>query len=449
MATKLQLSVPTPTPHVETVLIPPKSSESDIRSLLLSAAEVADESLPIRLRREDGSSCDVKDAGGEKGVLKLEIGGGGVATSDVEDLKNSIAALKTQLAALTMGVTQASRTPKKAVRRVSKIDPRYLSQPKYTFTPETREYLKTPQFDNWQWEENEMLALMEFMFSELNLVEEFNIDVPVLKRFLQAIKDNYNNNPFHNFRHSFCVTQMLYGILHTTKVVEKLKPVDKLILLISAIGHDLDHPGFNNAYQINARTDLAIIYNDQSPLENHHCAVLFTLLRETNVLANLPDAAYREFRKGVIKCILATDMAKHGELMASFKKAAYNFSFDDPEHKSLLLQMIMKCADISNEVRPADVAEPWVDCLLEEFFAQSDREKREGLPWAPFMDREKVTKANAQVGFIQFVMIPLFELVSKVLPNMEEPIMKPVRQALNYYKELQEEEKVKGTAAKR
>ncbi|KAJ3257605.1 High affinity cAMP-specific and IBMX-insensitive 3',5'-cyclic phosphodiesterase 9A [Borealophlyctis nickersoniae] len=140
-------------------------------------------------------------------------------------------------------------------------------------------------------------------------------------------------------------------------------------------------------------------------------------------------------------------MAKHGDLMASFKKVVEaGFNLEDPEHKMLLLQMIMKSADISNEVRPTDVAEPWVDCLLEEFFTQSDREKAEGLPYAPFMDREKVTKATAQVGFIQFVMVPLFELVSKVLPNMEEPIIKPIRQALAYYKELQEKEKKEGKA---
>lgn len=63
-----------------------------------------------------------------------------------------------------------------------------------------------------------------------------------------------------------------------------------------------------------------------------------------------------------------------------------------------LLQIIIKCADISNEVRPTAVSEPWVDCLLEEFFSQSDREKREGLPTAPFMDRDKVTKPSAQIG---------------------------------------------------
>lgn len=33
---------------------------------------------------------------------------------------------------------------------------------------------------------------------------------------------------------------------------------------------------------------------------------------------------------------------------------------------------------------------------------------------APFMDRDKVTKATAQIGFIKFVLIPMFETVTKV-----------------------------------
>ena len=45
---------------------------------------------------------------------------------------------------------------------------------------------------------------------------------------------------------------------------------------------------------------------------------------------------------------------------------------------------------------------------------QSDREKEEGLPVAPFMDREKVTKPTAQIGFIKFVLIPMFETVASV-----------------------------------
>lgn len=38
---------------------------------------------------------------------------------------------------------------------------------------------------------------------------------------------------------------------------------------------------------------------------------------------------------------------------------------------SVQLKMVLiKCCDISNEVRPMEVAEPWVDCLLEEYFMQ-------------------------------------------------------------------------------
>lgn len=35
-----------------------------------------------------------------------------------------------------------------------------------------------------------------------------------------------------------------------------------------------------------------------------------------------------------------------------------------------LKMVLIKCCDISNEVRPTEVAEPWVDCLLEEYFMQ-------------------------------------------------------------------------------
>lgn len=160
----------------------------------------------------------------------------------------------------------------------------------------------------------------------------------------------------------------------------------------------MDHPGTNNAYQINAGTELAITYNDSSPLENHHSAMLFTILKrpETNILARVSEADYKEIRKLIILCILSTDMAKHGEILNKFKSISETFNFEDANHRQTILQMIIKCSDISNEVRPNLIADPWVDNLLEEFFTQSDREKAEGLPTAPFMDRQKVTKPSAQ-----------------------------------------------------
>ena len=53
-------------------------------------------------------------------------------------------------------------------------------------------------------------------------------------------------------------------------------------------------------------------------------------------------------------------------------------------------------------------------CFTNLVCLKSDREKAEGLPVAPFMDRDKVSKPTAQIGFIKFVLIPLFELLNKV-----------------------------------
>ncbi|KAI8842638.1 cGMP phosphodiesterase [Chytriomyces cf. hyalinus JEL632] len=463
---------------IEAIEIPPSCTIEEITSVFYAAAEIFEDSGAI-LKLLDASGSIVPIGHGLEGnskeePYKLKIVGGTVkcaclcirsegkcanaqakargegklvSSSSIFAFAQSLPSFSSATAAAKPNNNTAVATltaqlsaQMKKVPIAPRLDSHYTHKPKYILTEETKGYIRTPSFDNWSWDDFELFGIFEFMFEDMGLLSEFKIDVETLRKFLMAVRNCYNNNPFHNFKHCFCVSQMMFGIINTTEVHKKLKPIDKLILILSTIGHDLDHPGFNNTYQINAATDLAIIYNDISPLENHHAAVLFTLLSndETNILANVSDAVYRDARKNIIRCILATDMAKHGEIMAAFKKSAENFNFDDAEHKSLLLQIIVKCSDISNEVRPTHVAEPWVEALLNEFFTQSDTEKAQGLPTAPFMDRDKVTKAGAQVGFIGYVMIPLYELAAKVLPNMEDAIIKPIRDSLVYYKEMLE-----------
>ncbi|KAJ3209320.1 High affinity cAMP-specific and IBMX-insensitive 3',5'-cyclic phosphodiesterase 9A [Entophlyctis luteolus] len=324
-----------------------------------------------------------------------------------------------------LALTRASTYNDKRVKEI-------MGTSRPVFSAAITEHLKHPTFNIWDYNDNELIGLMESMFIELEVVKTFNINLDVIRQ--------------HNG------TMQMYGILNVTGTITRLTPLEKLSLICATIGHDLDHPGLNNAYQINANTDLTIIYNDISPLENHHSgvtdistvnansgrtAVLFTLFRDPklNILATLTESQYRDCRKQIINCILARDMAKHGEILVKFKSYSAEFNFEEQAQRQL---MIIKSSDISNEVLPKHVSEPWVDNLLEEFFCQSDKEKKEGLPTAPFMDREKVTKPSAQVGFIGFVMIPLFELVSKVLPNMDEPIIQPIRRAHEYYKSMLE-----------
>ncbi|XP_050309835.1 high affinity cGMP-specific 3',5'-cyclic phosphodiesterase 9A isoform X2 [Anthonomus grandis grandis] len=301
-----------------------------------------------------------------------------------------------------------------------------------------RQWLRTPSFDARPWEDEELLLLLQQMYLDMDFCANFAIDITTLRNFLYEAYKNYNDVPFHNFRHCFCVAQMLYAISWCVDLPSKIGDLEVLILLTSCICHDLDHPGYNNIYQINAKTELAIRYNDISPLENHHCSVAFRLLEneDCNIFKSFSSEDFKQVREGMIRCILATDMARHNEILTNFREIVPNFNYDEKAHINLLCMVLIKVSDISNEARPMDIAEPWLDRLLQEFFKQSDAEKLEGLPVTPFMDREKITKPASQCSFIGFVLLPLFEALGDLLTELKDLIVQPVRDALDYYRKL-------------
>lgn len=56
---------------------------------------------------------------------------------------------------------------------------------------------------------------------------------------------------------------------------------------------------------------------------------------------------------------------------------------------------------------------------VQEFFAQSNAEKEEGLPVTPFMDPQKITKPSSQCSFIGFVLLPLFEALGELFSELQ------------------------------
>ena len=91
--------------------------------------------------------------------------------------------------------------------------------------------------------------------------------------------------------------------------------------LVSAAVHDVDHPGRTNQFLINTSHELAIMYNDESVLENHHLAVAFKLLKDPNCnfLENMEPAQTKAFRRMMIDNVLATDMSKHFKHLGELK----------------------------------------------------------------------------------------------------------------------------------
>ena len=44
---------------------------------------------------------------------------------------------------------------------------------------------------------------------------------------------------------------------------DKLEPIELAALLITAVIHDLDHPGRTNPFLCNTRHEIAVLYNDK------------------------------------------------------------------------------------------------------------------------------------------------------------------------------------------
>jgi len=136
-----------------------------------------------------------------------------------------------------------------------------------------------------------------------------------------------------------------------------LTPFDALTLLISAIGHDVGHPGVNNAFLVSLNAPLAQLYNDKSVLEAFHCAAYSQILRR-HWKAAFEDSG---MRKLLINSILATDMGVHFKYMSDLgnlqQKVHDNNNTTDgwspqilDEYRTLACGLLIKCADISNVV---------------------------------------------------------------------------------------------------
>ncbi|MEW5305755.1 MAG: hypothetical protein WDW36_008274 [Sanguina aurantia] len=145
-------------------------------------------------------------------------------------------------------------------------------------------------------------------------------------RFLRAVECGYRPNPFHNALHAAAVLQTFHVVLHRGGLVPNY--ADRLGLVacyLSAIVHDFEHVGVTNDFLINTSDELALFYNDRAPMENHHLAATFRLMRsspDVNFTAHLPKGDAERLRKMMIDLVLATDMKQHFSIINQFSAAA-------------------------------------------------------------------------------------------------------------------------------
>ncbi|XP_014467435.1 PREDICTED: high affinity cAMP-specific and IBMX-insensitive 3',5'-cyclic phosphodiesterase 8A isoform X2 [Dinoponera quadriceps] len=259
---------------------------------------------------------------------------------------------------------------------------------------------------------------------------KLNCDEKVMQNWLSIIEYNYiSENSYHNSTHAADVMQATATFMQSKRLKEILEPLDEVAALIAAAAHDIDHPGRSSQFLCNANNRLAILYNDLSVLESHHAALTFKLSLSddsVNIFKNLDRETYKLLRQNVIDMILATEMTKHFEHLAKFMNVcsarigdgqveSYANSLDmsvvlQPDNVILIKRMMIKCADVSNPTRPLKSCVEWARRIAEEYFCQTDEEKKLKMPVVmPMFDRQTCSIPKSQIGFVDFIINDMIE----------------------------------------
>ncbi|KAL0490265.1 calcium/calmodulin-dependent cyclic nucleotide phosphodiesterase [Acrasis kona] len=284
--------------------------------------------------------------------------------------------------------------------------------------------------DNWDFnvfalsdltEDRTLFTTGYTLFVKYDLLNKFNIPEDILVNFLREIESGYHPNPYHNAKHAADVLQVLHYIIYKGGLGQMLTDEDVLAALIAAMIHDYDHPGLNNAFQINTQSYLATLYNDRAVLESHHCAQAFELMRnpQYNILCGLSHEQRLGVRDTIVELLLATDMGQHAKIVGRFKsRLEIDTDFKTREDVILAMQMSIKISDVNNPARPLYLYLKWTDVINVEFWSQGDREKELKVTVSPLMDRTTAVVGKGQIAFCNYVVEPMYKSFIKLLPKM-------------------------------
>ncbi|XP_022917605.2 3',5'-cyclic-AMP phosphodiesterase isoform X7 [Onthophagus taurus] len=284
-------------------------------------------------------------------------------------------------------------------------------------------------------------------FTSRDLLKQLMIPPKTFVTFMMTLEDHYvKDNPFHNSMHAADVTQSTHVLLNTPALESVFTPLEIMAALFAACIHDVDHPGLTNQFLINSSSELALMYNDESVLENHHLAVAFKLLQNDgcDIFCNMAKKQRQTVRKMVIDMVLSTDMSKHMSLLADLKtmvetkKVAGSgvLLLDNYTDRIQVLENLVHCADLSNPTKPLALYRRWVDLLMEEFFRQGDREREAHMDISPMCDRHSATIEKTQVGFIDYIVHPLWETWADLVHPDAQDILDTLEENRDWYQSM-------------
>jgi len=355
------------------------------------------------------------------------------------------------------------------------INPKYLT----TLIEKHFEFMRTiydKDFDIFNLKklvgyQNVLPLMCHFMFKIFGLIDSRIIRVKKLIPFLTTVSDNYlESTLYHNSLHGadVCHSLFIYIINSNFEEICETTVLDILGLMVSATGHDLGHPGYNNNYHINSSSELAIKYNDISCLENFHTSTLFRILRkdENNIFENMDVNDYKHIRKRIVNQILATDMVNHAMVLSSVKAKISSLELDNDskenkkfiflsgvenskfDEQQMMFNYLIHTADLGHNTQKFEISLQWVELLTYEFWKQGDSEKEKNLNISFLCDRNNVDVPTSQVGFLRAFILTTFDILVTMFPNLEFTVNN-AKNNINEWQKLSDQKKRTGWTPKK
>ncbi|KAG7374673.1 adenylate/guanylate cyclase with GAF and PAS/PAC sensor domain [Nitzschia inconspicua] len=289
-------------------------------------------------------------------------------------------------------------------------------------------------------EVKEIVSLPKYAKVSPHQLTKVELDAKIteqLREYIFNLAALYNENPFHNFQHATHVTMSVVKLLSRIVAPDNVAtnndlsnpslgedlhdytfgitsdPLTQFAVLLSALIHDVDHPGVPNAQLVKERDPLTAMYSC-STAELNSLDLAWTLLMDGR-FQDLRRAIYSteaelfRFRQLLVNIVLATDimdkdlalLRKERWSKAFANEAVLESSLDENVNRkaTIVLEHLIQASDVAHTMQHWNVYVKW----NERFFFECMAAYRGGRA-------EKDPSENwyqGEIGFFDFYIIPL------------------------------------------
>ncbi|KAL0232305.1 hypothetical protein PCE1_002647 [Barthelona sp. PCE] len=262
--------------------------------------------------------------------------------------------------------------------------------------------------------------LFYYLCHFLGIIKAFNLREANLRNFCFDILETMNADAdYHGRTH---ILDVLYVVVlwAAQAKIEQFTPEETLALVLACFGHDSGHPGLSEACLRKIGHEIVEAFPGASPLEKLHFRITKHSILHSGLLSHLGDVTVSLILKKVEILILATDMGRHMAVLSEGKTLKGMKLKNLSEDKRLLfLQLLIKAADISNVSRHFGLAKKWAQRYYSEVQTMSNDHPIFKPDLKPPLPKNIQEVANQQIGFISFLVKPLFQMVVDIYPNIQ------------------------------